>query len=182
MAPLSRLGNVGLVDWFESAIHPCLHESIYQLQPMPSTWAEWKSKASLLDNQWQWFQAMQPCPLLQKMAPFHCPPQMAPLITHWSTPPASSSGPQPMELDHVQQTGRDPCQGLCFNCGKPGHIAQVCWEPHVQRIQVMGSDYMPRLTPDDLQTIVKTIQATMAPAEPLVTEKEDKNSCKEGGF
>ena len=28
-SPPSRLGDVGLVDWFESAIHPCLWESIY---------------------------------------------------------------------------------------------------------------------------------------------------------
>src|SRR5260370_25255551 len=149
---------------------------------MPSTWAEWKSKASLLDNQWQQFQAMQPCPLLQKTAPFHHPPQMAPLTTHQTTLPASSSGPQPMDLDHGQQTGRDPRQGLCFNCGKPGHIARVCQEPHFQRIRVTGSDYTPRLTPDDLQTIVETVKATMAPAESSATEKEDKNSCEEGGF
>src|SRR5258708_4091771 len=50
--PISRLGNVGLVDRLEQAIHPCLHESIYRLEPMPSTWAEWKCKTSLLDNQW----------------------------------------------------------------------------------------------------------------------------------
>src|SRR5260370_1988600 len=72
--PPSRLGNVGLVDWFESAIHPRLQESIYRLQPMLSTWAEWKSKASLLDNQWQQFQATQCRPLLQKIAPLHRPP------------------------------------------------------------------------------------------------------------
>src|SRR5258707_7673700 len=49
--PISGLGDVGLVDHFEHAIHPCLHESIYRLEPMPSTWAEWKCKTSLLDNQ-----------------------------------------------------------------------------------------------------------------------------------
>ncbi len=53
--PISRLGNMGLVDRFEQAIHPRLHESIYHLEPMPSTWAEWKCKTSLLDNQWRQF-------------------------------------------------------------------------------------------------------------------------------
>src|SRR5258707_10878274 len=57
--PISRLGNVGLVDCFEQAIHPRLRESIYHLEPMPTTWLEWKCKASLLDNQWR-FQDMQP--------------------------------------------------------------------------------------------------------------------------
>src|SRR5260370_397946 len=58
--PISRLGDIGLVDRFEPAIHPCLCESIYHLEPMPSTWAEWKHKTSLLDNQWRWFQDTQP--------------------------------------------------------------------------------------------------------------------------
>src|SRR5260221_1458743 len=53
--PISGLGNVGLVDCFEQAIHPRLHGSIYCLEPMPSTWAEWKRKTSLLDNQWRRF-------------------------------------------------------------------------------------------------------------------------------
>src|SRR5260221_10273315 len=53
--PISGLGDVGLVDRFEQAIHPHLQESIYQLEPMPTTWAEWKHKTSLLDNQWRQF-------------------------------------------------------------------------------------------------------------------------------
>src|SRR5258707_7334261 len=53
--PISGLGNMCLVDCFEQAIHPHLHESIYCLEPMPSTWAEWKRKTSLLDNQWRRF-------------------------------------------------------------------------------------------------------------------------------
>src|SRR6266446_2891384 len=53
--PISRLGDVGLVDRFKQAIHPRLQESIYRLEPMPTTWLEWKHKASLLDNQWRRF-------------------------------------------------------------------------------------------------------------------------------
>src|SRR5258705_2618547 len=53
--PISGLGDMGLVDRFEQAIHPHLRESIYRLEPMPSTWAEWKHKTSLLDNQWRRF-------------------------------------------------------------------------------------------------------------------------------
>src|SRR5258708_9330835 len=50
---ISRRDDMGLVDHFEQAIHPRLRESIYRLEPMPSTWAEWKRKTSLLDNQWR---------------------------------------------------------------------------------------------------------------------------------
>src|SRR5260370_18885938 len=41
-SPPSKLGDVGLVDHFEQAIHQKLHESIYRLQPIPSTWPECK--------------------------------------------------------------------------------------------------------------------------------------------
>src|SRR5258708_16957179 len=58
--PISGLGNVGLVDHFKQAIHPCLQESIYWLEPMPTTWAEWKHKTSLLDNQWRRVRATPP--------------------------------------------------------------------------------------------------------------------------
>src|SRR5258708_35256062 len=58
--PISGLGNVGLVDHFEQVIHPHLRESIYQLEPMPTTWAEWKRKTSLLNNQWRQFRDTQP--------------------------------------------------------------------------------------------------------------------------
>src|SRR5260221_1928698 len=58
--PISRLGDIGLIDRFEQVIHPWLRESIYCLEPMPTTWLEWKRKASLLDNQWRRFQDMQP--------------------------------------------------------------------------------------------------------------------------
>ena len=57
--PPSGLGDVGLVDRFEQALHPWLRDSIYQLHPMPMTWVEWKEKVSILDNQWRHFQASQ---------------------------------------------------------------------------------------------------------------------------
>src|SRR5260370_9303744 len=56
----SGLGDIGLIDCFEQVIHPQLRESIYCLKPMPTTWAEWKHKASLLNNQWRHFWDMQP--------------------------------------------------------------------------------------------------------------------------
>src|SRR5258707_1579403 len=51
--PKSRLGDIGLVHHFEQALNSCLRESIYQLHPMPRTWAEWKHEASILNNQWR---------------------------------------------------------------------------------------------------------------------------------
>src|SRR5260370_25823607 len=84
--PISGLGDVGLVDHFEQAIHPCLHESIYCLEPMPSTWAEWKCKTSLLDNQWRWFQDTQPKATSAKSSSFF-PSSVAP----FTVSPSSTS-------------------------------------------------------------------------------------------
>src|SRR6266478_2109823 len=139
--PISRLGDVGLVDCFEQAIHPCLHESIYRLEPMPSTWAEWKCKTSLLDNQWRRFQDTQPKATSAKSSSFR-PSSVTPFAaaasstssSKPSTPPVPS-GPQPMDLDHTNPVKRDPHSGLCFNCGKPGHIVKVCRGPCAQNIQ-----------------------------------------------
>ena len=58
--PTSRLGDVRLVHHFEQALNSCLRENIYQLHLMPRTWAEWKCKASILNNQWRQFNAT--CP------------------------------------------------------------------------------------------------------------------------
>src|SRR5258708_10645530 len=101
--PISRLGDVGLVDHFEQVIHPQLRESIYCLEPMPTTWLEWKCKASLLDNQWRRFQDMQP-KAATNWTFSSCPPPASVLtITTSSTSsypsaPTSSSVPQHTHL------------------------------------------------------------------------------------
>src|SRR5258708_687639 len=87
--PISGLGNIGLVDWFEQVIHPHLQESIYWLKPMPTTWAEWKCKTSLLDNQWRRFQDTQPKAATTKLSLFCSPPVFS------FTPPSPSSFSQP---------------------------------------------------------------------------------------
>src|SRR5258706_7438768 len=72
--PISRLGDIGLVDRFKQAIHPWLRESIYHLEPMPTTWLEWKRKASLLDNQWRRFRDTQPKAATNQTFSFRPPP------------------------------------------------------------------------------------------------------------
>src|SRR5260221_8008669 len=116
--PISGLGNVGLVDHFEQVIHPCLCESIYCLEPMPSTWAEWKRKTSLLDNQWRQFRDTQPKATSAKSSLFH-PSSVTPFAITTSSAssskpsaPPAPSGPQPMYLDHTNPVKSDPHSGL----------------------------------------------------------------------
>src|SRR6266481_3975898 len=85
--PISRLGDVGLVDHFEQVIHPRLQESIYHLEPMPTTWLEWKHKASLLDNQWRRFQDTQPKATTNRTFS-SCPPP-AIILTATASSPSS---------------------------------------------------------------------------------------------
>src|SRR5258707_3136001 len=98
--PISGLGDMGLVDCFEQAIHPCLRESIYHLEPMPSTWAELKHKTSLLDNQWRPFRDTQPKATSAKLSSFH-PSSIAPFAAAASSTSSSkpSTPPSPQVLN-----------------------------------------------------------------------------------
>src|SRR6266446_4304758 len=140
---MSRLGDVRLVHHFEQVLNSCLRESIYRLHLMPRTWVEWKHKASILGNQWRRFNATHPQmttsknPATSAMTPMHSTtlPPSAPSSTCSPMPPAPSSKPavdlQPMDLDHMKS--KNPSQ-TCYNCNKPGHIAQNCPEPHAHQV------------------------------------------------
>src|SRR5260221_3588697 len=133
---------------------------------MPTTWAEWKCKTSLLDNQWRWFRDTQSKAATSKPSLFCSPP----VIT--STTAASSSAssfsrpsaatmppaPQPMDLDHTNLVKKDPHSGLCFNCGKPGHIAKACRGPCTQNVWNVDAAMTPRLAPEDLQLLIESIR------------------------
>src|SRR5260221_170483 len=188
--PISGLGNMGLVDRFEQVIHPRLRESIYCLKPMPSTWAEWKRKTSLLDNQWRRFRDTQPKATSAKSSSFR-PSSIAPFAaaassassSKPSTPPVPS-GPQPMDLDHTNPVQRDPRSGLCFNCGKPGHIAKVCRGPRTQNVWSVGDTPTPRLAPKDLQLLVGFVKVAMVSYAPMTPphESEGEKTPGEEGF
>src|SRR5260370_41266929 len=87
--------------------------------------------------------------------------------------PAASSVPQPMELDHTHPMKRDPCHGLCFNCGKPGHIVKVCQGPHTQNVWNVNATMTPS-APKDLQFLVESIRATVAPSAPTMPPPESE--------
>src|SRR5258708_989432 len=188
--PISGLGDMGLVDCFEQVIHPRLRESIYCLKPMPSTWAEWKRKTSLLDNQWRRFRDTQPKATSAKSSSFH-PSSIAPFATTTSsassskpsTPPVPSD-PQPMDLDRTNPVKRDPRSGLCFNCGKPGHITKVCRGPCTQNVWSVGDTPTLRLAPEDLQLLMESVRAVMVSSTPMMPprESEGKKTPGEEGF
>src|SRR5258708_17945560 len=97
---------------------------------MPTTWAEWKHKTSLLDNQWRQFRDTQLKAATTKLSLFHSPP----VVTSTAAASSSSSSfskpsaatvppaPQPMDLDHTNPVKKDPCSILCFNSRKLRHI------------------------------------------------------------
>src|SRR6266436_6525804 len=98
--------------------------------------------------------------------------------------PTASSVPQPMDLDRTHPVKRDPRHGLCFNCGKPGHIMKVCQGPCAQNIQNIDATTIPRLTPKDLQFLVESLRVTVTlsmPTTPL-PESEGKKTPGDKGF
>src|SRR6266481_4794451 len=136
--PTSRLGDIRLVHHFEQVLNSCLRESIYQLCLMPRTWAEWKHKASILDNQWRWFNATCPQTMMAMKNPAttsSCSALLCFTLHLPITPPMDSSKLaaelQPMDLD--QTKSKNPPQ-ICYNCNKPGHITHNCPEPCVHQV------------------------------------------------
>ncbi|SRR5258708_7558005 len=84
---------------------------------MPRTWAEWKHKASILDNQWRRFNATCPQAMTSKnptAAPMHSatptPPLHPPSAHHLPPAPSGKSAtePQPMDLDHTKSKNPPP--------------------------------------------------------------------------
>src|SRR5258708_18270290 len=108
---------------------------------MPTTWAERKCKASLLNNQWRHFRDTQPKATTNQTFLFCSPPAITSTATTASssssrpTASATSSVPQPMDLDHTHPMKKDPHHDLCFNSAKPGHIVNVCQGPCTQNVQ-----------------------------------------------
>src|SRR5260370_32306213 len=86
---------------------------------------------------------------------------------------------QPMDLNCTHQVRRDPHQGLCFNCGKPGHITRVCPEPHTHRIQNVKSGPTLKPTPEDLQVLIDMIKASTALSIPLSLELQGEKEVVE---
>src|SRR5258708_17008694 len=160
---------------------------------MPTTWAEWKHKTSLLNNQWRQFQDTQLKAATTKPSLFCSPP----VVTSTATASSSSSSPfskpsatmappapQPMDLDHTNPVKKDPCSGLCFNYGKSGHIMKVCRGPHAQNVQYVDAAMTLRLAPTDLQLLIESVRVAMVSSAPTTPphESEGKKTPGEEGF
>src|SRR5258707_780469 len=148
---------------------------------MPSTWAEWKCKTSLLDNQWRWFRDTQLKATSAKSSSFR-PSSVAPFTVATSSASSSKpsappvpSGPQPMDLDCTNPVKRDPHSGLCFNCGKPGHITKVCRGPRTQNVWSVDDTPTLRLSPKDLQLLVESVRAVMVSSAPMTTLRKSEH-------
>src|SRR5258708_40152796 len=98
--------------------------------------------------------------------------------------PAASSVPQPMDLDRTHLMKRDPHHGLCFNCGKPGHIMKVCQGPCTQNIQNADAMMILRLTPKDLQFLMESLRVMVTLSVPMMppAELEGKKTPGNKGF
>src|SRR5260221_11566585 len=156
---------------------------------MPATWAEWKCKTSLLNNQWRWFQDTQLKAATTKLSFFCSPPVVTPTATtssSFSKPSATTAppAPQPMDLDHTNPVKKDPRSGLCFNCGKLGHITKVCRGPHAQNVWNIDAATTLRLAPEDLQLLIESVRVVMVSSAHMMPphELEGKKTPGEEGF
>ena len=156
---------------------------------MPTTWAEWKHKTSLLNNQWRQFQDTQLKAATTKPSLFCSPPVVTSTATassSFSKPSATTAppAPQPMDLDCTNLVKKDPHSSLCFNCGKLGHITKVCRGPHAQNVWNIDAEMTLRLTPEDLQLLIESIRVAMVSSAPMTPpcESEGEKTPGEEGF
>jgi len=89
-----------------------------------------------------------------------------------------------MDLDRAHLMKRDPHHGLCFNCGKPGHIVKVCQGPCAQNVQNIVAMTTLRLTPKDLQFLMESIRVMVALSVPMMPppELEGEKTPGDEGF
>src|SRR5260370_10412231 len=99
--PMLRIRDVRLVHHFKQVLNSPLRENIYQLHLMPRTWAEWKHEASILNNQWRWFNATHPQTMMTKN-PITTSSHSAALPP--STPPSTHLSPMPPTGDSKSAT------------------------------------------------------------------------------
>src|SRR5260370_3934011 len=109
---------------------------------------------------------MQPKATTNRTFSSHPPPAIVSTATTSSSSsrpstPTASSVPQPMDLDRTHPVKRDPRHGLCFNCGKPGHITKVCRGPHAQNIWNVNATMILTLAPEDLQFLLESLRPTV---------------------
>src|SRR5260370_23464970 len=94
--------------------------------------------------------------------------------------PAASSVPQPMDLDHTHPMKRDPCHGLCFNCGKPGHITKVCQGPCTQNVWNVDTMMILTLAPNDLQFLAESLTPTVTLSVPTTPPADPDGKTTSG--
>src|SRR5258707_9019253 len=118
-----------------------------------------------------------------------CPPPAIVSTATASSPssqpsaPTAPSVPQPMDLDHTHPVKRDPHHGLCFNCGKPGHITKVCQGPCAQNVWNIDAMTILRLAPEDLQFLTESLRVMVTlsmPTMPLPESEGEKTPGDEG--
>ncbi|GBE77937.1 hypothetical protein SCP_0108190 [Sparassis crispa] len=114
--------DAGNIEYFKWGLNDPLRQRIYGMESMPKTLDKWYEYASRFDNQWrsaQIFKRGATTTTRGKGRSVHCP--------YYS---ASAKDPNAMDVDRVNISRLSPDErqkrmkeGLCFLCGKKGHIA-----------------------------------------------------------
>ena len=137
-----------LISYLEQNLAPPLVDRIYTINPLPTTYQEWKRKAISLDQLYhrreerkRFSRDLQTPSRVARPPPFPLQPQ-PPQTLASPAPQAPLGAGQLMDIDQAQVRPR-----RCFNCGEVGHLARNCLKPRQPRTNVR---HIPTLEVEEL--------------------------------
>jgi len=149
-----------LISLLEKALHPGLVDRIYAVEPLPVTYLGWKRKAIALDQLWRRREERK-----RVVREFWTPEKKGPErpVTKPQIEARTFGGRgQPMEVDRAKAAG------LCFQCGKQGHIRRNCPEKTTEAPR-------PMVRARELNVKEWTGEEKMRIFEALMKEREAQN-------
>jgi hypothetical protein len=155
------------IDYFRRSLNVPLQKQLLNLPTPPSTMDEWFEWASRLDNNYRKMMRIFGGRTNKKEEPKR----------HWHFQ-KKERDPNAMDVDAMTVDKRDEAmrKGLCFGCGKPGHLNRDCPE---RKKPIYARPTPPKkMNPKELYTHIRTLTKELTEGE----KEEFYKEAEEQGF
>jgi Ty3 transposon capsid-like protein/Zinc knuckle len=130
--------SAAVIDYFRESLNIPLQRRILSLENPPKTLKEWYDWAAKLDNN---FRRMQRILGRNDRAKTGSEKKKVEPKRQWNIP---RRDPDAMDVDTLTAEKREEMmkKGLCFGCGKPGHISKNCPDKDATRKKMNGKELL----------------------------------------